>query len=240
MNRMKLTKNFLTLAIAVCVWSTYSMIALASPKEMVGIITVNGQASVNGQSAVSNSSVTSGSTIVTAAGSTAIVNLGTLGKIELFENSNLTLKFSEMGITGILSAGKVNVSSAAGVATTITTKDAAVIGDAGQANNFIVEVECSHTHADTLAGLVTMRSGTNDKQVAAGTDAISGNLSQTGCKPCYRPGKDGSFPVAGLGAGALAAILIALAGGVGTAIILGGGGGTITPGGGTTVVSPVR
>jgi hypothetical protein len=234
-------QRLITFIVAVGVWTAYSMVTLASPKELVGVITVNsGQVTVNGQVTVSNSSVASGSTIVTATGSGATISLGSAGKLELYEDSNLTLRFTDSSITGILSAGKVNVASAPGVATTITTKDATVLADAGQPDNFFVGIECSHTHVDTNAGLVTMRSGINDKQVAAGTDAIAGNLSQTGCPPCMRPGGDtGKFPVAGLGAGALAAILIALAGGVGTAIILGGGS-TITPGGGTTVVSPVR
>jgi hypothetical protein len=62
-----------------------------------------------------------------------------------------------------------------------------VIADVAQADNFTVEVECSHTHVDTTAGLVTMREGSSDKQVAAGTNATAGNLAQTGCQPCLRP-----------------------------------------------------
>jgi hypothetical protein len=86
-----------------------------------------------------------------------------------------------------LSDGKARVSNAAGVATTVTTKDTTVIADAGQPSNFVVEVECSHTHVDTTSGLVTMREGTNDKQVVAGTTAVAGNLAQKGCVPCLRP-----------------------------------------------------
>jgi hypothetical protein len=236
-----LSKNLIhksfTFLTAVAFWCVTSMVALAAPKDITGDITVSGQVSVNGQAVVSNSTIVSGSSVVTGANSTAVISLGKTGRLEILANSNITLKFNDIGITGILSEGKVRVSNAAGVAATITTKDAAVIADAGQANSFAVEVECSHTHVDTLSGLVTMRTGNNDKQVAAGTDAVAGNLSQTGCQPCLRPGPD--VPVASIGALPLLAILLAAAGGVGTAILLGSSSDTTT-GGGTVVVSTIR
>ncbi len=236
-----LSKNLIhksfTLLTAIAVWCVYSMVAIAAPKDITGEITVSGQVTVNGQAVVSNSTVVSGSSIVTGDNSSAVISLGKTGRVELLANSNITLKFTDSGITGILSAGKVRVSNAAGVATTITTKDAAVMADAGQGNSFAVDVECSHTHVDTISGLVTMRSGNNDKQVAAGTDAIAGNLSQTGCKPCLRPGP--GVPVASIGVLPLVFLLLAAAGGIGTAIIVGGGN-TTTTGGGTVVVSTIR
>jgi hypothetical protein len=236
-----LSKNLIhksfTLMTAVAVWCVYSMVALAAPKDITGEISVTGQVTVNGQQVVSNSTVVTGSTIATSSNSTAIVSLGKTGRIELLGNSSITLKFSENSITGILSQGKARVSNSVGVATTITTKDSAVIADAGQANSFAVEVECSHTHVDTFNGLVTMRSGTNDKQIAAGTDAVAGNLSQQGCQPCVRPGPEA--PVAAIGALPLVAILLAAAGGVGAAIFFGTQNDT-EQGGPVIVVSNVR
>ncbi|HEX8247044.1 MAG TPA: hypothetical protein VF599_02580 [Pyrinomonadaceae bacterium] len=222
------------------VWSVTSMVALAAPTDATGVINVTGQVTVNGQPAVSNSTFISGGTIATGADSTAVVSLGKTGRIELLADTTLTLKFTENSIIGIMSAGKARVSNAAGVATTFTTKDSTILADAGQANTFAIEIECSHTHVDTLSGLITMRTGTNDKQVAAGTDAVAGNLSQTGCKPCLRPGTVIPVPVASIGAGALAAILLAVAGTVGAGILLGSGGSDTTTGGGTIVVSPTR
>jgi hypothetical protein len=82
-----------------------------------------------------------------------------------------------------------------------------------------------------------MRTGNNDKQVAAGTDAAAGNLSQQNCPPCTRPGPD--VPVAAIGTLPLLAILLAAAGGIGTAILLGSSNETTTTGG-TVVVSTIR
>lgn len=236
-----LSKNLihksLTLLTIAAFWCVSSMVVLAAPKDITGDITVSGQVTVNGQSIVSNSTVVSGSSIVTSDNSTAVISLGKTGRVEVLANSNITLKFNDTGITGILSEGKVRVSNSAGVATTITSKDATVLADAGQANSFSVEVECSHTHVDTVSGLVTMRIGTNDKQVAAGTDAVAGNLSQTGCQPCVRPGPEA--PVASIGALPLVAILLAAAGGIGAAVIYGTSNDTTT-GGGVVVVSTIR
>ena len=221
-------RKSITTLTAVAVWCVYSMVALAAAPAVTGEITVTGQVTVNGQPAVSNSTVVSGSTIVTGANSSAIVSLGKIGRIELAADSNITLKFADNSIVGILSSGKTRVSNSSGVATTITTKDSAVIADAGQANSFAVEVECSHTHVETMSGLVTMRSGNNDKQVAAGTDATVGNLSQTGCQPCLRPNSAPPVATLGLGGLPLALILIAVGVGIGTAILVGGGNPTTT------------
>lgn len=228
-------RKITTVITAVAVWTVYSMVILAAPKDLTGEISVTGQVTVNGQTAVSNSTIISGSTIVTGADSSATISLGKTGRVEVLADSNLTLQFSENSIVGILSSGKARVSNAAGVAATITTKDTAVIADAGQADNFTVEVECSHTHTDSTTGVVTMREGTNDKQVVAGTSATAGNLSQTGCKPCLRPN---SAPPVNF-AGPWWLILLA-AGVAGGAILIGTQSGDTKIGGGTVIVSPTR
>jgi hypothetical protein len=226
-------RKFVTLTTTITVWCVYSMVALAVPNESAGEITVSGQVTVNGQTAVSNSTILSGSTIVTGAGSSATVSLGKTGRIEILEDSNLSLRFTDNSIVGVITSGKVRVANSVGVATTMTTKDATIIADAGQADSFLVEVECSHTHVDTTTGIVTMREGVNDKQVVAGTSAVAGNLSQTGCKPCLRPNSAPpvrtAFPW-----------WLVLAGAAGMAVLLGTSHDDPTPGGTAVVVSPVR
>lgn len=227
-------RKVITSFTAVAVLCVYSTVALALPKDDIGEITVTGQVTVNGSAAVSNATIVSGSTIVTGPDSSATVNLGQNGRVEILADSNIVLNFSANSIVGILSSGKARVSNAAGVAATVTTKDAAVIADSGQANVFGVEVECSHTHVDSTSGLVTMREGTNDRQVAAGTSATAGNLAQTGCEPCLRPN---SAPPVRFG-GPWWLLLVA-AGVAGAAIFFGKKTDT-TMGGGTIIVSPTR
>lgn len=227
-------RKTISLMTAVAVWCVYSSVAIAAPKDLTGEITVTGQVTVNGQTAVSNSTILSGSTIVTGADSSAIISLGKTGRVEVSADSNLTLRFTDNSIVGVLSQGKARVSNAAGVATTFTTSHATAIADTGQANNFTIEVECSHTHVDTTAGIVTMREGTSDKQVVAGTSATAGDLQQTGCQPCLRPGS--APPVAVFGW----PWLLALAGAGAVVAILIGGDDDTEIGGDVIVVSPTR
>ena len=186
-------RKFVSSLTAIAVLCVYSSWVMALPTVASGEISVNGQVTVNGQTAVSNSTIVSGSTIVTGPNSSAVVSLGKTGRIEILADSNLVLNFSDNSIVGTLSSGKVRVANAAGVAATIATKDATTMADTAQANTFVVEAECSHTHVDAAAGFVTLREGANDRQVAAGTSATAGNLAQTGCRQCLRP--DSAPPV---------------------------------------------
>lgn len=242
----KFVQKSTALLVTLSIWSVFSMSALAAaPDDLMGEVTVSGQVTVNGQPVVSNSTIASGSTIVTNPNSSATINLGKNNRVEILSDSSLTLKFTNNSITGMLASGKVRVSNTAGVASTVTTRNATVIADAAQVNIFAVDVgcadeaRCTQTYVATTAGLATLRSGSTDKQVIAGTDATFGNPSQTGCKPCLRPGSVPPVATAGLGLGALAALLLAAGGGVAAAVILGGNS-DVELGGGAVVVSTVR
>ena len=227
-------RKIITSVTAVAVLCVYSMVVLAVPRNVTAEITVTGQVTVNGQTALSNSTIVSGSTIVTGANSSAVISLGKNGRVEILADSNLVLNFSATGIVGVLSSGKVRVSNAPGVAATITSKDATVIADAGQADTFLVEVECSHTHVDTATGIVTMREGTADRQIAAGTSATAGNLTQTGCQPCLRPNSAPPVPIGG------AWVWLAAIGAAGVAVFFGLKDRDNDIGGDVIVVSPIR
>jgi len=237
-------RKFTTLLTAIAVWSAFSMVAIAAP-DVMGEITVNGEIMVNGQSVVSNSTLASGSTITAGPNSSATINMGKIGRIEILSDSSVTLKFTDNSIVAMLNTGKVRVSNTAGISTAVTTRNSTVIADTGQANTFGVDVgcadedRCTQTYVETTIGLVTLRSGSTDKQVAAGTDTTFGNPSQTGCKPCLRPGTAAPVNTAGFGAGALAALLLAAGGAVASAVVLGGNTQTEV-GGGAIVVSPSR
>ncbi len=226
-------RKIITSFTAVAVFCVSSMVTLAAAKDVTGEITVTGQVTVNGQPAVSNSSIISGSTIVTGSDSSAIISLGKTGRIEVMADSNLVLNFSDSSITGVLSAGKARVSNAAGVTTSIATKDMTAIADTAQASTFTVEVECSHSHVDTAAGSVTMREGSSDRQVAAGSNATAGSLEQTGCKPCLRPNSAPPVRVGGWW------LLLAAAGVAGAAIYFTTRKDDDPIGGGPVIVSPV-
>jgi len=230
-----IVRKSVTTMTLVAVWCVYSMVAFALPKDVSGEISVSGQVTVNGQPAVSNSTILSGAVISTAQGSSAIVSLGSLGRVEIQEGTSVTLRFSESGIVAMVDTGRVRVSTSAGVASTVTTKNATFVGEVAQANNYLVEAECSHSHVDTTSGVVTMREGSNDKQVVAGTTATAGNLAQTGCAPCLRPGSTPGPAIAGW-----PWLILLAAGAAAAGIYFGTRDRDRNFGGGAIVVSPVR
>ncbi|MDQ3636243.1 MAG: hypothetical protein M3405_17340 [Acidobacteriota bacterium] len=236
----KLITSFTLLA----VMSLYSTVSLAASGD-TALITTTGAVTVNGQPAVSNSTISSDSTVTTGENSTALISMGSNGKVELMPNSSITLKFSDNSFVAMMVSGKIRVMNSAGISSTVTTKSATVVGDTGQANSYSVDIgcgdtaKCSATFVETMHGLVTLRSGNSVKQVAAGADASSGNTSQIGCKPCFRPGSAPPTRTLGIGTAGLAALLIA-AGVVGGLALFLGRDNDVNFEGGAVVVSPIR
>ena len=233
------SRKSIAFCLAIAILSVYSMVVLATPgqKGPSGELSVSGQVTVNGQTAISGATVFSDSTIATAANSGATVSLGKLGRIELLPSSSLKLSFTDSGIAALLDAGRVRVSTPAGVAATVTTKDGSAVADMAQAAAFTVDVECGNTIVATQAGSVELRAGGSTHQVAAGTQDTAGT-AQPGTR-CTRLTRTDTF--GHLSGGALAALLLAAGGAVAAAIIAGRSNNNDLNFGGTVVViSPTK
>ena len=228
----------ISLALALAILCTYSMVGLAAQQGQAGPtgdLSVVGEVSVNGTSAISGATVFSDSTITTGQNSSAVVSLGKLGRVEVLPNSNLKLSFSEMGVTGMLDAGRVRVSSSSGVSATVTTKDGAAVADNSQTNVFMVDVECGNTVVSTQAGRVELRAGSTVKQIAAGGQDTAGTATPgTRCTRFQAP------DMGGLSGGALAALLLAAGGAIAAAIIAATQDNDFNFGGNPIVISPSR
>lgn len=113
-------RKALSLCLVVAIYATYSMVGLASPDKLMGELTVSGKSvngeipvvKVNGEAAQSGRAIFSSSTITTSESSSAVINLGKIGKIELAPNTTISVSFSENGLNGDLAAGKVTALSA--------------------------------------------------------------------------------------------------------------------------------
>ncbi len=93
--------------------------------QLVGQLIVSGSATVNDKRAITGTTIFSNSRIGVACskGSSAIVNLGRLGRVELSPGSKMLLRFSDGLITGDLLEGKAVVSTPAGVKVVVNTQD---------------------------------------------------------------------------------------------------------------------
>jgi len=233
------SRKSIAFCLAVAVLSVYSMVVLATPgaKGPSGELSVSGQVTVNGQSAISGATIFSDSTVATAANSSAVVSLGKLGRIELLPSSSVKLSFTDSGIAGLLDAGRVRVSTPAGVSAIVTTKDGSAVADSTDAAAFTVDVECGNTIVATQVGRVQLNAGGGAKQIAAGNQDSAG-MAQPGTR-CTRLTRGDTM--GGLSGGALAALLLAAGGAVAAAILAGRSDNNDLNFGGTAIViSPTR
>jgi len=142
----------------------------------------DGSVMVDGQPAKLNSAVSSGSTVTTAKGSSAVVSLGKLGRVEVMPSSIMKLEYGNTGgATAMLSQGRVRVSSSSGVSATVKTGDAEIISNPSRASRFTVDVSCGDTLVSVQSGRVELRAGNSVKQIAAGGQDTAGT-AQPGCK----------------------------------------------------------
>jgi hypothetical protein len=235
------SRKSIAFCLAVAVLSVYSMVVLATPGQSgqtgaSGELSVSGQVTVNGQSAISGATVFSDSTVTTAKGSSAVVSLGKLGRVELLPDTTLKLSFTDSSITAMLDSGRVRVSTPAGVSATVNTKDGSVIADNTQADAFMVDTECGNTIVATQVGRVELRAGSKVSQIAAGSQDTAGQAAP-GTR-CTRLRTEG---MKGIGGGALAALLLAAGGAVAAAILAGRSDNNDLEFGGTVVeISPTK
>src|SRR4051794_5036805 len=117
MNSKLWIRKTVSSCLMVAMLATYSMVALASNDKATGELVVNGRTvngdmpvvTVNGEAAKTGRTVFSSSTIVTPEFSSAIVNMGKAGEIQVAPNSNLTLTFDANSAHVDLTAGTMTV-----------------------------------------------------------------------------------------------------------------------------------
>jgi ferric-dicitrate binding protein FerR (iron transport regulator) len=187
---MKNSKNskplLLCILVAIFVVPATMAFTYAEPQSQAGptgrLVAVHGDVKVNGTSAISGATVFSDSTATTAKGSSAVVSLGKLGRVEVFPDTTVKLTFSASTIAATLEAGRVRVSSSSGVTTTVTTSDGQVVTTESRMNEFTVDVTCGNTFVSVKKGSVELRAGTTVKQIAAGGQDTAGT-ARPGCTP---------------------------------------------------------
>jgi len=212
----------------------FSMVTLAVDSVSTGDLTVTGQVTINGVATRVNTTLVSGSMVTVDQGS-AVLSLGRSGKVELTSGTSARLTFTGSDVVAVLSSGKMRVLTTSGVASTVTTNHGTFVGDFAKENSYMVEVECGHSHVDTMAGAVAMKTGAASREVVAGASAVAGNVAQAGCKPCYRP----ESPIPTATPKGFMTVLLLAGGAIGTAFIVGARqtGDTTGP---VVVVSPIR
>lgn len=224
------SRKFVATFVAAAVLSVYSMLTLASPGARSGELSVSGDVTVNGQKVISGGTMFSDSVIVTAKGSSAVVSLGKLGRVEVMANTSVKLSFAGNSISGLLDAGSARVATPAGVSVNITTKDGSVLVDGSQATSFTVNTLNGNTAVATESGLAELRSGTTVTKIAAGSNGSAGT-------PQAKSDDDDDHKLSG---GALAALLLAAGGAIAAIVYATTHKNDLNFGGTVLVVSPTK
>ena len=117
MNRKLWIRKALSTCLVVATIATSSMVALANSEKIAGELSVSGKnidgetpfVKVNGEAAQNGRSIFSSSTIATPQNTSAIINLGKIGRIELSPNTTMALSFDDNAISGELLTGQITV-----------------------------------------------------------------------------------------------------------------------------------
>lgn len=120
-----------------------------------------GQVTVNGTSAISGATVFSDSTVTTAKGSSAVVSLGKLGRVELKPETTAKLTFTDSSFT-------------------LTTGDSQITAVGDKKTEVTVDTSCGNTWVAVKKGRVELRAGDTVKQIAAGNQDTAGQ-ARPGC-----------------------------------------------------------
>ena len=113
----------LCLTLAILAGATHALLPIARAQDQVGQLTVTGMVKVNGQPAATGDIVASGSTVETAKGSSAVVSLGKLGRVEALPETRMKLRYDATSISILIDTGSVRVSTGEGVTAHIAIKE---------------------------------------------------------------------------------------------------------------------
>jgi hypothetical protein len=152
-----------------------------------GTITVTGKVKVNRRYVPTGFPIWSGTTVETQAkGSSAVVSLGKLGRLDFQEGSEANIEFNDKRIVvTMLEAGRVRLATPAGVGARVRSVEAQVTADATQANEFSVDTSCGNIIVVTKTGQVTLQTGGRNpivKEILAGSTETVGTPNKAGCE----------------------------------------------------------
>lgn len=170
---------------AVAIWLAAAMLNLcttavfASPGPdsplTTGTTTVRGLVTIDGSPAISGQTIFSGSSIVTAERSESTLYLGNLMRLNLYDESTLTLEFSNSTLSGSLEKGSLRGFVPGSVRVDIVTADASISTDPRQPAAFSIQAESRNTTISVEIGRVEVRRGNRLRSVMAGESFSTGN-----------------------------------------------------------------
>ena len=157
-----------------------------------GELAIVGNVLLNGTPAISGATIFSDSTIKTGEGG-ATVYLSQNGRmgglIEVAQNSEMTVRFSQTNVGGNLKAGSTTISAPAGVAVSVATAEGTAVSEGKTAATLTVDVTCGNTRVAALQSNAKIVSTKKTEVVAEGQQASVGQTYPSKCKHAEPPPK---------------------------------------------------
>ena len=167
-NNRSVFSHLIVFVLTIAILTGQSMFVFALPEKnsAAGEITVTAAANatekpfvmVNGEAAYSGRTFFSNGTITTTQ-STASIDFGKIGRVNLGPDSTLTLSVSATNITGTLSSGSISVANGDGVGVKIVTPDDTISNEGTSATRFTVNVAADISSVAAQSGIVRYNNG---------------------------------------------------------------------------------
>jgi hypothetical protein len=132
-------------------------------------------ATVNGHSAIAGMTLFNNNHVTTGPQGSAVINAGKNGRLELGEQTDVTLQFSPETFGGELRSGRAVISVPAGVTVSVATARGTVITDGTRASLLTIEVDNKRTRILSQRGDARLVAGDNVERIQEGEE-----IAQTG------------------------------------------------------------
>lgn len=176
-------------------------IPVASSQSLLGSIAVTGKVRVNGRTVDNGFPIQSESIVeTTAKGSSAVVTLDKVGRVEIQEGSEVRIEFGQQKIAlAMFDTGKVKLATPAGTFATVRTVEAQIVGDRTKENEYTFDTSCGNIVLSVSVGRVLLRTGGRSpisKIVLAGSTETVGAPNPRLCKQLTEQTRRASMPFA--------------------------------------------
>lgn len=176
------------LTLAFLAGASHLALPATGAEEQVGQLTVTGMVRVNGKPAATGDIVAPGSEVRTAKGSSAVVSLGKLGRVEALPSTTIKLRYdgsdtthTTKSISILLADGSVRVATGEGVQFNVesgmtSTRPVVLTGQ----NVFTVDRTCGNTLVSVAKGKVELHTGKKPIEITEGGQDTAGQ-AKPGC-----------------------------------------------------------
>jgi hypothetical protein len=163
-------------------------VAAQEPTVPAGQQIVSGKIKVNGKSVAPGFTIASDSMVETAKGSSAVVSLGKLGRVEVLPDSRMKITFDSNSMTIAVESGGARILKSEGATAKVTTRDGEIVASTPLAASFTVDTVCGDTVVNAEDATVELHANNEVQMILPGSKRATGKAIRR-CKPRTKTSK---------------------------------------------------